>query len=234
MQINVVQGASKVLDAMSDKSSKKAEEFLKKLGVNVWLNEIVTDFDGKKVSTKSGQEFYAETVIWTAGVMGATLEGFDQTVIQRGNRIKVNDFNQVEGFTNIFAIGDVATMMTEKTPGGHPMMAQPAIQQGELLAQNLMRLRDGKALRPFVYNDKGSMATIGRNKAVVDLPKFQFSGFFAWFVWMFVHLISLIGFRNKLVVFWNWMYNYLMFDRQARLIVRPYKRKNEESFEMHN
>lgn len=230
MEINVIQGGAKVLDAMSDKSSSRAQEFLEKLGVNVWVNEIVTDFNGKTVTTKSGREFNAETVIWTAGVMGAVIDGFDAAVIQRGNRLKVNEYNQVEGFTDIFAIGDVAAMITEKSPMGHPMMAQPAIQQGQLLAANLIQLRDGKPLKKFTYNDKGSMATIGRNKAVVDLPKFHFSGFFAWFVWMFVHLMSLIGFRNKFLVFWNWMYNYLMFDRQARLIVRPYKRRNEESF----
>ena len=234
MEINVIQGGSKVLDAMSEKSSRRAQEFLEKLGVNVWVNEIVTDFDGKTVHTKSGLTFETETVIWTAGVMGAVIDGFEASVIQRGNRLKVNEFNQVEGFTDIFAIGDVAAMVTENLPMGHPMMAQPAIQQGELLAKNLIQLRDGKPLKKFAYNDKGSMATIGRNKAVVDLPKFHFSGFFAWFVWMFVHLMSLIGFRNKFLVFWNWVYNYLMFDRQARLIVRPYKKKNEESFKKNN
>lgn len=230
MEINLIQGSSKVLDAMSVKSSNKANEFLRKLGVSIWLNEQVTDYSDQVVRTKSGKVFHAETVIWTAGVMGATVDGFDSEIIQRGNRLKVNEFNQVEGFTNIFAIGDVASVITESTPIGHPMMAQPAIQQGDLLAQNLARLIANKPLKPFVYNDKGSMATIGRNKAVVDLPKWQFSGVFAWFVWMFIHLISLIGFRNKLVVFWNWVYNYLVFDRQGRLIVRPYKRKNEESF----
>ena len=231
MQINIIQGGGKVLDAMSEKSSTKAREFLEELGVKVWVNEIVTDFDGRVVRTKSGKEFHTEAVIWTAGVMGATIDGFDSSIIQRGNRLKVNEYNQVEGFSDIFAIGDVAAVITESLPMGHPMMAQPAIQQGELLAKNLVNLREGKPLKKFVYKDKGSMATIGRNKAVVDLPNFQFSGFFAWFVWMFVHLISLIGFRNKLVVFWNWIYNYLMFDRQARLIIRPYKRKNKESFE---
>lgn len=234
MEINVIQGGAKVLDAMSEKSSRRAQEFLEKLGVNVWVNEIVTDFDGKIVHTKSGLTFETETVIWTAGVMGAVIDGFEASVIQRGNRLKVNEYNQVEGFTDIFAIGDVAAMVTENLPMGHPMMAQPAIQQGQLLATNLIQLRDGKPLKKFAYNDKGSMATIGRNKAVVDLPKFHFSGFFAWFVWMFVHLMSLIGFRNKFLVFWNWMYNYLMFDRQARLIVRPYKKKNEESFNKNN
>lgn len=224
MQINVIQGANKVLDAMSEKSSKAAEKFLDQLGVSIWLSEIVVNYDGKTVSTKSGKLFDTETVIWTAGVMGAPIDGFEQGVIQRGNRIKVNQYNQVEGFTDVFAIGDVATMMTEATPMGHPMMAQPAIQQGDLLASNLVNLREGKALKGFSYKDKGSMATIGRNKAVVDLPKFHFNGFFAWFVWMFVHLMSLIGFRNKLVVFVNWLYNYLMFDRQARLIIRPFKK----------
>lgn len=234
MEINVIQGGSKVLDAMSEKSSRRAQEFLEKLGVNVWVNEIVTNFDGKTVETKSGLSFQTETVIWTAGVMGAVIDGFEASVIQRGSRLKVNEYNQVEGFTDIFAIGDVAAMVTENLPMGHPMMAQPAIQQGQLLAANLIQLRDGKPLKKFAYNDKGSMATIGRNKAVVDLPKFHFSGFFAWFVWMFVHLMSLIGFRNKFLVFWNWVYNYLMFDRQARLIVRPYKKKNEESFTKNN
>ena len=230
MEINLIQGSGKVLDAMSDKSSQKAFEFLRKLGVDIWLNEQVIDYRNNKVTTKSGKIFNTETVIWTAGVMGATIDGFEETIIQRGNRLKVNEFNQVEGFNHIFAIGDVASVITEQTPMGHPMMAQPAIQQGDLLASNLVRMVKNKPLKPFIYNDKGSMATIGRNKAVVDLPKWQFSGVFAWFVWMFIHLISLIGFRNKLVVFWNWVYNYLVFDRQGRLIVRPYKRRNEESF----
>lgn len=230
MEINLIQGSGKVLDAMSDKSSQKAFEFLRKLGVDIWLNEQVIDYRNNKVTTKSGKIFNTETVIWTAGVMGATIDGFEETIIQRGNRLKVNEFNQVEGFNHIFAIGDVASVITEQTPMGHPMMAQPAIQQGNLLASNLVRMVKNKPLKPFIYNDKGSMATIGRNKAVVDLPKWQFSGVFAWFVWMFIHLISLIGFRNKLVVFWNWVYNYLVFDRQGRLIVRPYKRRNEESF----
>ena len=230
MEINLIQGSGKVLDAMSDKSSQKAFEFLRKLGVDIWLNEQVINYRNNKVTTKSGKIFNTETVIWTAGVMGATIDGFEETIIQRGNRLKVNEFNQVEGFNHIFAIGDVASVITEQTPMGHPMMAQPAIQQGDLLASNLVRMVKNKPLKPFIYNDKGSMATIGRNKAVVDLPKWQFSGVFAWFVWMFIHLISLIGFRNKLVVFWNWVYNYLVFDRQGRLIVRPYKRRNEESF----
>jgi NADH dehydrogenase len=146
------------------------------------------------------------------------------------NRIKVNEYNQVEGYTNLFAIGDIAVMSLEQYPQGHPMMAQPAMQQGRLLAENLIKIINKKEPKAFEYKDKGSMATIGRNKAVVDLPKFKFSGVFAWFVWMFVHLFSLIGFKNKAVVFLNWVYNYIRFDREARLIMRPYKKRNQVSF----
>ena len=142
----------------------------------------------------------------------------------RGNRIKVNEFSQVIGHENIFAVGDVAGMELPDYPCGHPMMAQPAMQQGKNLGKNLTYLLENKPLKPFVYKDKGSMATIGRNKAVVDLDAYKFQGIFAWFVWMFVHLFFLIGFRNRMVVFINWVYNYVRFDREARLIIRPYKR----------
>jgi NADH dehydrogenase len=130
----------------------------------------------------------------------------------------------VEGYQDIYAIGDIAEMSSEELPYGHPMMAQPALQQGRHLGKNLVAKLEGKAMKPFVYNDKGSMATIGRNKAVVDLPKFRFQGIFAWYVWMFVHLYFLIGFRNRVVVFINWVYNYIRFDREARLIIRPFQK----------
>ena len=139
----------------------------------------------------------------------------------------MNEFHQVIGLDGVFAIGDVAQMETEKFPEGHPMMAQPAMQQGRSLGENLVRMIEEKPMKPFVYKDKGSMATVGRNKAVVDLPKFKFQGVFAWFVWMFVHLYFLIGFRNRLVVFINWVYNYVRFDREARLIIRPFKKQNK-------
>jgi NADH dehydrogenase len=129
----------------------------------------------------------------------------------------------VEGYENIFAIGDIAYMETEAYPKGHPQMAQPAIQQGELLAKNLKHLLAGEPMKPFRYRNKGEMATIGRNKAVVDLPKYSFGGFFAWFIWMFVHLMSLVGFRNRVIVFFNWVYNYINYDKAARLIVRPFR-----------
>lgn len=231
MEINLIQGSNRVLDSMSENASEKAEKFLLNLGVSVWKNVHVTGYDGKTVTTNSDLSFDSATVIWTAGVQGALPHGLKaDSFIKNVNRIKVNQFNQVEGYDNLFAIGDIAVMTSEEYPQGHPMMAQPAMQQGRLLAENLIRLLDKKTLKPFVYKDKGSMATIGRNKAVVDLPKFKFSGVFAWFVWMFVHLFSLIGFKNKAVVFLNWVYNYIRFDREARLIMRPYKKRKLVSF----
>ncbi|ESU20995.1 ndh protein [Flavobacterium cauense R2A-7] len=231
MGIHLVQGSDRLLDAMSVQSSQKAEDFLHGLGVSIWKNVRVTNYDGRTVTTSSDLAFDTATVIWAAGVKGAVINGLKkEAVIERADRIKVNEFNQVLGYDNIFAIGDIALMASEKNPQGHPMMAQPAIQQGNLLAENLIRKLKNKEMKPFEYNDKGSMATIGRNKAVVDLPKWHFHGVFAWFVWMFVHLFSLIGFKNKAVVLMNWVYNYIKFDREGRLIIRPYKKKNIQSF----
>jgi len=226
VQINLIQASDRILKEMSEKASKKAEDFLEKLGVNIWKNIRVTNYDGKTVTTDSDLTFETATFIWTAGVEGATIKGVDSPeYVTKGNRILVNEFNQVKGFKNIFAVGDVACMENEEFPRGLPMMAQPAIQQGHQLGDNILRLIENKAMKPFGYKDKGAMATIGRNKAVVDLKYFKFQGVFAWFVWMFVHLFFLIGFRNRAVVFINWVYNYIRFDREARLIIRPYKKK---------
>lgn len=225
MQINLVQGSDRLLDAMCKRSSEKAEEFLEKLGVNIWKNLRVTNYDGYLVTTNTDVTFETATLVWAAGVMGEKLMGLDgEEIVGRGNRLRVNSFNQVLGFNNIFAIGDIALMESEEHPNGYPMMVQPAMQQGEHLAENFIRIVNGKEMKPFVYRNKGSMATVGRNKAVVDLPRFTFQGIFAWFVWMFIHLFYLIGARNRVVVFVNWVYNYVKFDREARLIIRPYKR----------
>jgi NADH dehydrogenase, FAD-containing subunit len=227
-QINLIQAGDRLLPAMSEVASRKAERFLEGLGVNVWKNIRVSDYDGLHVTTDTDVSFDAATLVWAAGVSAVSIKGLDaKEFMCRGNRLKVNQFHQVEGFKEIFAIGDVAQMESEDFPNGHPMMAQPAIQQGRSLGDNLVRLLDEKPMKPFVYRDKGSMATVGRNKAVVDLPKFKFQGVFAWFVWMFVHLYFLIGFRNRVVVFINWVYNYVRFDREARLIIRPFKKQNQ-------
>ena len=231
MQINLVQGGDRVLNTMTEKSSIAAEKFLEDLGVKIWKNVRVTNYDGRTVTTNSDLAFETATVIWTAGVQGAIVHGLDsKSLVERVERIRVNEFNQVLGYNNIFAIGDIASMESEKLPQGHPMMAQPAMQQGKLLGENIIKMLHKEPMTAFEYNDKGAMATIGRNLAVVDLPHYHFSGVFAWFVWMFVHLFSLIGFKNKAVVFLNWVYNYIRFDREGRLIIRPFKKKSFTTF----
>jgi len=225
MQIHLLEGNNRVLPPMSEHASKKAEKFLKKLGVQVHCNTFVKDYDGFTVTTNSDLQLESETLIWAAGVTGDPVKGLNsETLVDRINRYKVNEYNQIENYNNIFALGDIAYMETKAYPKGHPQVAQPAIQQGKLLGKNVLRLINNKPLKAFVYNDKGSMATIGRNKAVVDLKHFKFAGFFAWFVWMFIHLMSLAGFRNRVVTFFNWTYSYINFDKAARLIIRPFKK----------
>ena len=231
MQINLIQSGDRILNTMSEKSSAAAEQFLVNLGVKIWKNVRVTNYDGRTITTNSDLVFDTATVIWTAGVQGAVVAGLNaDALVERVERIRVNAYNQVKGYDDIFAIGDIASMESLNFPQGHPMMAQPALQQGKLLGKNIISLITGKAMQPFAYNDMGSMATIGRNKAVVDLPNYHFSGVFAWFVWMFVHLFSLIGFKNKAVVFLNWIYNYIRFDREGRLIIRPFKKRTFTTF----
>lgn len=224
-QINLIQSGDRILKEMSENASKKAEDFLEGLGVHVWKDTRVIGYDGKTVCTKTDLVFEAATLVWAAGVKAVSIKGLDtKEILVPGNRIKVNAFNQVPDYEGIFAIGDSACMVSDETPQGHPMVAQPAIQQGRHLGENFVRLLNSEPMKPFVYKDKGSMATVGRNKAVVDLKHYKFQGVFAWFVWMFVHLFFLIGFRNRIVVFVNWVYNYVRFDREARLIIRPFKR----------
>ncbi len=225
MEIHLLEGSERVLPPMSEHASKKAEKFLKELGVIVHCNTMVENYDGNVITTNNDLKLVSETVIWAAGVKGTPLEGISENSIEKKTkRYKVNKFNQVESFDNIFAIGDMALMITEDYPKGHPQVAQPAIQQGKALGKNLLRLIKGETMKPFDYFDKGTMATIGRNRAVVDLKYFKFGGFFAWYIWMFVHLMALVGFRNRVIVFFNWTYNYINFDKAARLIIRPYKK----------
>ena len=221
IDIHLVEGAPRLLNTMSEAASKKAAQFLSSLEVKIKLNTFVTDFDGKWVHMNDGSSLRANKVIWAAGVRGAKIKGLPESVSAPGNRIRVNRFNQVEHFDNIFAIGDVAFMTEEKYPKGHPQVAQPALQQAKLLADNIKRIEKGNPMKPFSYSDKGSMATIGRHLAVVDLPYWRFQGAFAWFVWMFVHLFTLLGVKNKLFVFINWVWNYFTYDQSLRLIIRP-------------
>jgi NADH:ubiquinone reductase (H+-translocating) len=220
MQVYLVESSPEVLDVMSDNASKHAKKYLTELGVNVINGKRVVDFDGKYAKINDGSQIRTNNLVWAAGIKANMIEGIDKSVITYGGRIKVNEYNQVDGQTNVFAIGDLAYMEEEKFPKGHPQVAQPAIQQGDLLAENLSAILRGNTLKPFRYNDLGSMATIGRNKAVVDLPFFKFAGFFAWITWMFVHLMSLVGIKNRVQIFINWLWNYITYDQSLRLIIK--------------
>ena len=220
MQINIIESGGELLGPMSENAQRKSKDYLEKLGVNVRLNCRVTDFDGKYVYLNDGTTIRTNNLVWAAGVKANGIEGINPAVLARGGRMKVNRFNQVESYENIFAVGDVAFMTEEKFPNGHPQLAQPAIQQGKLLAQNLQNLLRRNPLKEFVYKDLGSMATVGRNLAVVDLPFWHFQGFFAWLTWMFVHLIAIVGVKNRVLIFINWLWNYVTYDQSLRLIIR--------------
>jgi len=224
MQVHVIDMDDRLLKTMSPEASLSAEKFLKKFDVNLWLNTKVTSYDGKALSLSNGRNLFSTTVIWAAGVTGALIPGLKDEAMTPSNRIKVNASNQVEGYGNIFAIGDIAAMLTEQTPKGHPMLAPVAIKQARLLAKNLERLIQKKSMEVFVYRDFGVMATIGRNHAVVDFPFLKFQGILAWFVWLFVHLMALVGFRNKLIAFVNWAWSYFSYETGLRLIIRPFKK----------
>jgi NADH dehydrogenase len=222
MKVYLVDFQPKVLGAMSDQASKGAKEFLKELGVEVLVSEKVESYNGNEIKFEDGKCIRTKNVIWSAGVMGVIPHGISKNIIERGNRIKVDSVCRVTGSPNIFAIGDVAAMITDETPKGHPGVAQVAIQMGNHVAKTIMQIINGEPTAPFKYFDKGSLATIGRNKAVADLGKLRFQGFFAWLIWMFVHLVSLLGFRNKIIVFINWSLSYLTYNGGARLIIRRF------------
>lgn len=227
MKIYLLEGSPKTLGNMSEKSSEDSCAYLKKLGVIVINNTVVNTFDGKTVTMKNGDTINAAMVIWAAGIKGNVPEGIDKELIVRGNRIKVDRMSKVLGFENIYAVGDVAYMETEKYPHGHPQVASVAIQQGDRLANNLIRNEmKSPHVEEFEYYDKGSMATVGRNLAVVDLPKpkLHFKGFFAWIIWMSLHLVLILGVKNRLGVFSNWVYNYITYDQNLRLIFKEFYR----------
>lgn len=222
IQIILIHSGDRVLPMLSEKSSVKAKRYLEKLGVRVLLNTRVLDYNNDFIQTNTGEEIFARTLIWAAGVTGDPIKGLPTNSINKANRILTNEFMQVNDTKNIFAVGDVACVKSDLFPNGHPQVAPAAIQQGRLLAKNLKEMaRNGKP-QPFVYKDKGSMATVGKNKAVVEMGRFKFGGFFAWAVWMFVHLMSLVGFRNRLVILFNWVKHYFDSDRGIRLIIRPF------------
>jgi len=228
MHITLVEGSPKVLNGMSEKSSLRALEYLKKLGVEVRLNAIVQDYDGKTVTIKGVDNISTHNLVWAAGIIGNKVVGLKDEDYVRGGRIKVNRFNQVESDNSVYAIGDVAYMETERYPNGHPQVAQAAIQHGKNLGKNFLAMSKFHKMKKFEYKNLGSMATVGRNKAVVDLPKRHFSGFLAWLVWMVVHLRSILGIKNKFLIFLNWIWNYLTYNLSLRLIIQNPKREDVE------
>ena len=223
MDIHLVEATPRLLNGMSDIASQKALQYLQELGVKVHLNCAVKSYDGYEVVFTSSEKLITRNLIWAAGVKGNPIAGITAESIGRAGRIQVDAYNRVKGYENIFAIGDSAIMDGDPGfPKGHPQVAPPAMQQGRLVAENIKRLINKKEMKAFRYKDQGSMATIGRNRAVVDLKSFKIQGTIAWFIWMFVHLISLIGFRNKFFVFLNWLWSYFSYDKSNRLIMaRP-------------
>lgn len=226
MKLHLVDGGPRLLAGMSEKASAKAMEYLQEFGIDVRTNTRLADYDGKDVTLTDGTVIPAKTVIWAAGVTGNIIDGLPEGTVERG-RILVNEFNQLENYEDVYAIGDIAMMKTAECPNGFPMVAPVAMQQATRLGKNLKLKVRNQEFIPFKYKDNGSMATIGRNRAVVDLPKFHFGGFFAWMVWMFVHLMSIVGFRNRLVVLSNWVWSYITYDRGTRLIIRTFLRNNK-------
>jgi len=224
MNIYLVESGSKTLGNMSEKSAEDSRRYLTRLGVKLLTNTIVSNFDGSNVQLKDGKTIPAKTVIWAAGVTGALPPGFDKALIARGNRLIVDRQMKLKSFTNIYVIGDLAYMETPKYPQGHPQLASVAIQQATSLAKNLVRINNNETLEEFEYHDKGTMATVGRNLAVCDIPmsafgaKLHFGGFIAWFIWMSLHLMLILGVKNRFFVFSNWVYNYFTYDQSLRLI----------------
>ncbi|MDZ4663249.1 MAG: NAD(P)/FAD-dependent oxidoreductase [Bacteroidota bacterium] len=227
MNIYLVEAGEKTLGSMSAISSIKSKEYLEKMGVNVFTSTQVTDYNGEEVKFSNGKTIPTRTLIWAAGIKGNIIEGLKPEVITKGNRLKVNRFSQVEGYDSIFAIGDVAYMESPLYPKGQPQVATVANDQASNLYKNFKLLKDKKSMQQFEYANKGSMATIGKNMAVVDLPRISFQGFFAWLLWMFLHLMLILGVKNKLIVLLNWAWKYFTSDQSLRLIIKPFEPKTK-------
>ena len=226
LTIYMVEGQAHTLQNMSAESQKTSQEYLEQLGVKIWLNTMLQGYDGKTVVLKDGRTIKSGNLIWTAGVKGNVPEGFQPDSI-KNSRLKVDEFNRVEGVNNVFAIGDVALMENKDFPKGHPQLANVAINQGKNLARNFSNLLKNKTLEPFTYKNPGVMATIGKRKAVVDLPYFSFQGRLAWLTWMFLHLMLILSVKNKLFIFINWAISYFTNDTTLRLILIPEEKKQK-------
>lgn len=230
MEVYLVEASPRLLSGMSEQSSESVRKFLEKMGVQVLLQTAVNDYNGSFLTLNNGQVLETETVVWAAGVKAAVLPGLPADSMGRNGRLLVNETSRVKGFENIFALGDVALMEGDpKFPNGHAMIGTPAQQQAKHLAKNFIRIAKGQPEKPFRYFDPGTMATVGRHKAVMEIFGLKFKGLFAWFGWMFLHLMLLVGFRNRVVVFVHWLWNYISYDRAIRLITKPGAKKNDPS-----
>jgi NADH dehydrogenase len=225
MEVHLIQSRPDLLNGMSGQASVKSREFLEELGVDVITGVRVTGYDGNKITLNNGRSLFSTKVIWAAGITGQPIAGIPDEVYADGSRIKTNEFSQVVGFDDFYALGDNA-YMEEGEHKGHPQVAQPAIQQARLLAKNLNGEVKGKPFKPFHYRDLGTMATIGRNKAIADLPYLKTQGFVAWILWLVVHLKSILGVRNKLLVLTNWIWSYITMDQGLRILIRHKVRKS--------
>ncbi|MBW4764815.1 NAD(P)/FAD-dependent oxidoreductase [Prevotella salivae] len=221
MHIYLINATPRLLGAMSERSSREAEKALKELGVKVMTNCMVTDYVDKELVLKDGQRISAETVIWVSGIKANNIDGIPTESIGHAGRILVDRFNRVKGLKDVYAIGDQCIVEGDEAyPYGHPQLAQVAIQQAKTLAKNLIRQEKGETEQPFSYHNLGTMATIGRKKAVVEIGKLKFGGFFAWLLWLIVHLRSILGVKNKTIVFLNWMWSYMNYKQSLRLILK--------------
>lgn len=227
LNVYLLEGTPVTLGPMSKVSQEKSQQYLEQLGVKVWTQALVDQYDGQTVFLKDGRTIATRNLIWAAGVTGNLPDGFSREIVQRGNRLKVDRYNKVAGYDNIFAVGDIAYIETPKYAKGHPQVANVAINQAKLLGKNLKGSLHNKEWKEFEYKDPGSMATVGKRKAVVDLPKFSFQGRLAWFTWMFLHLMLILSVRNKLFIFINWAISYVTNDTTLRLILLPTKKQIE-------
>jgi NADH dehydrogenase len=225
-RIILIEGTKNTLNTMSENARQASRKYLEQMEVDLLMETFVSDYDGSILTLKDGKQIRTKTVIWAAGVTGNKINGLPESFYVASNRLKVNRINKIEGSENIFALGDIALMETPKYPKGHPQLANVAMNQAKNLARNLKKIEQGENTKQFEYEDLGSMATIGRNKAVVDLPFIKFDGYFAWLIWMFLHLMLILGVKNKLIIFINWAWAYVSKDTSLGLILKGNKEKN--------
>ncbi len=237
MRVILIENGAQLLSAMNETNRKRAVLYLEELGCEVWLNTGVTKYNGTVAETKTGKQLLTLGLIWAAGIKGVLIDGLHKDSVNAPGRIVIDEHCKVKGHENIFAIGDVACMVQDKYPNGHPQIAPVAIQQGQLVAKVIKAAGSSKIVgqatnnglvKPFAYFDKGTMATVGRNRAVVEVSGVTFGRFLGWLAWMGLHLMLLVGFRNRVTVFINWVWSYINYDRSIRLIIRPFNRVKKD------